>query len=297
MASDAQNEGGRTRPLVDRQGTEEPRRDTIDLARFEEWRHQKRRRQLNRLGVALLVVFIVGGAVTLWLRPDSQAARPGSEVVSRISRDVFRSQTRSGPPRRRRAMPRIPPDVTYSTVDSYVVPGFKRSLDVRLNRRVSEGTLRALALELKSQETGSYERTFICYYLPDMKVDAGAWATTHFNPNLEVRILGLTVEQDKALRHRPADPSQDVIGSWIDDSPFAGNRITIFRQHGELFMETTYKDGSAGTAELVEMSTPRARRFDHKPDRGHGEYYLINSTGDLEQWDQDGPFLTARKIR
>ena len=28
----------------------------------------------------------------------------------------------------------------------------------------------------------------------------------------------------------------------------------------------------------------------------HEEYYLINSEGNLQEWDQDGHFLTARKF-
>ena len=61
-------------------------------------------------------------------------------------------------------------------------------------------------------------------------------------------------------------------------------------------MENKYKDGSAGTAELVETRSQNGRRFDYKPDRGHGEYHLINSKGELQQLDQDGPFMTAKKV-
>ncbi|MCH7702181.1 MAG: hypothetical protein IID37_10880 [Planctomycetes bacterium] len=96
--------------------------------------------------------------------------------------------------------PTIPDDVSYSIIDSTTMPGIKRSLDVRLNKKVSERTLRALALKLKSQDSRNYERTFIVYYLPDMKVGAGAWATTHFDPDLEVRVLGLTAGQGRRAR-------------------------------------------------------------------------------------------------
>ena len=67
-------------------------------------------------------------------------------------------------------------DVSYTIIKSSTLPGIKRSLDVRINKKVSERTLRALALKLKSDDTREYERTFICYYLPNMTVDAGAWA-------------------------------------------------------------------------------------------------------------------------
>jgi len=63
---------------------------------------------------------------------------------------------------------------TYSIINSDTFHDYKRSLDVRLNKRASEETLRKIALELKAQDHRSYERTFICYYLPDMKVSRGA---------------------------------------------------------------------------------------------------------------------------
>ena len=78
--------------------------------------------------------------------------------------------------------PTIPDDVSYSIIDSTARAGIKRSLDVRLNKRVAEDTLHAIALKLKSQDSRDYDRTFITYYLPGMTVGAGAWATTHFTP-------------------------------------------------------------------------------------------------------------------
>ena len=74
--------------------------------------------------------------------------------------------------------PTIPDDVSYSIIDSTAIAGIKRNLDVRLNKRVAEDTLHAIALKLKSQDSLAYDRTFITYYLPGMTVGAGAWATT-----------------------------------------------------------------------------------------------------------------------
>ena len=61
-------------------------------------------------------------------------------------------------------------------------------------------------------------------------------------------------------------------------------------------MENKYKDGSAGIAELAETPSQHGRRFDYNPDRGNGEYYLITDNGELQQLDQDGPFMTAKKV-
>ena len=103
------------------------------------------------------------------------------------------------------AAPPVPKGVTYRIVDKKIVPGIKRGLTVRLDRKVSAGILYSIAMELKNSDPDSYQGTFIEYYLPDMEVGSGAWATTHFNPVLQIRILGLTVQQEKALKRQRDD--------------------------------------------------------------------------------------------
>jgi len=187
-------------------------------------------------------------------------------------------------------------EVTYSIINSDTYLDWKRSLDVRLNKKVSERTLRTIALRLKAQDPRNYERTFICYYLPDMKVGSGAWATTHFDPNLEIKILGLTSEEENALKQLPDDSSREIIGSWLDQSIYIGGRITIFHRDKKLFMETIYKDSSSGTKEIVEKQSGKGRAFQRKEGSSVGEYYLIDKQGNLQFWDEEGFILTAKKI-
>lgn len=225
-----------------------------------------------------------------------------ARLLRAINRDRISSQTsRPHGPSRKSAKPdlpasQIPLDVKYSILDSDVLPGIKRTLEIRLNKRVSEETLRALALKLKSGDSRSYERTFIGYYLPDMKVGSGAWATTHFDPELEVRILGLTKEQEKTLTKQPTDPSREVLGRWLDERPFVGNMITIFRQAGNLFMENAFADGSSGKMEILARPSPFGKRFEDKDPNDFGEYFLIDSDGNLQLWDRDGLISTAKSI-
>lgn len=151
----------------------------------------------------------------------------------------------------------IPEDVTYEIINEDIVPGTKRSLNIRLDRRVSEKVLQSLSTKLKNSDSSDYERTFILYYLPDMKVDAGAWAKTHYNPDLEVEILGSTIEEAKALRQSSDDPSREVIGRWLDDDAFSESRLVLYRKDGNLYMEQTYEDGSSRVMEVVEKQSSR----------------------------------------
>ena len=183
--------------------------------------------------------------------------------------------------------PIIPDDVSYSIFDSSINRGIKRSLDVRLNKKVSERTLRAIALKLKSQDARSYDRTFMAYYLPGMAVGAGAWATTHFNPDLEVRVLGLTAEEEEKLLAEPAPANREIIGRWLDEGPIVGGRITIFREDGKLFIEQIFTDGSSRKEELVEKKSPLGRRFDLK---------AISSTSDPVRQPDSSPSVSPSQL-
>lgn len=239
------------------------------------------------LGTLLTVASMACNANRQQSRWTSSAKAPMSETRS--------SQARP-PQATRMSAASIPADVRYTTIDASVVQGVKRSLDVRLNRKVPEHVLRLIAMDLKERDPGKYERTFILYYLPGMKVGAGAWATTHFNPTLEVRILGLTIEREEALTKEPADKSGEVVGEWLDESPVIGGKITIYRQNGKLYMEHKYKDGSSSKEEMVEKASSSARRFEKKPPSSFGEYYVIDREGNLEIRDREGLIATARKI-
>ena len=190
----------------------------------------------------------------------------------------------------------IPSDVSFSLIDSSTLPSIKRRLDVRLNRRVSEQTLRVIALKLKAQDSGTYDRTFMFYYLPGMTVSAGAWATTHFTPDLEVRILGLTAEAENKLVTQPQAANREVIGRWLDDTPLIGNRTTIFREKGKLFMEHLFKDGSNHKTELIERKSPLGRRFDKVKSSRAADHWVLDSNGNLQVRDNDGLIATLMRI-
>ena len=251
----------------------------------------KSRHTASLFGLLLFLILAVGSV-------DDSGSSGGSGRSSQKSPSTTSPRSSSGKRHKlspaHASAPTISADVTFSIINSDTFHDYKRSLDVRLNKKVSENILRAIALKLKSQDSRSYERTFICYYLPDMEVGAGAWATTHFNPNLDVRIQGLTAEQEEILKQQPDDPSREVIGRWLDE--FIGSRITIFRQNGKLFIENTYKDGSGGKKEIVEKLSGRKRTFRRKEGSSAGDFYLIDKQGNLQMWDQEGIICTAKKI-
>jgi hypothetical protein len=247
---------------------------------------EKRMKQIFRL--ACLGALLVFGSVAC--EADRDQARPKSPVAEARSAAQAQEPAELSPPT-------IPADVTYTVINTEVIPGIKRSLDVRLSRKVEEDVLRSVALNLKRDDPKRYERTFIVYYLPDMEVGAGGWATTHFNPELEVKILGLTAKQEESLATKVEDVAREVVGSWLDQSPMVGGRISIYRKEGMLYMERTFKDGSSSNKELAEKPSSGGKRFEEKGGSRFGEHYIIDEQGNLQIRDQEGLIATAKKIK
>jgi hypothetical protein len=191
----------------------------------------------------------------------------------------------------------IPADVTYTIIDETKLLRIKRSVEIRLNKRVSEDTLAAIAKAVKASDESDYERTFIGYYLPAMKVNEGYWATTHYDPDLNVRILGLSADAAAKMSAKPELTDRDEIGRWFDESPSFGCRIVIFRKDGKLFMESTYQDGSGGTDEIVESQSNLGRRFESLGGSTAGDHWILDSNGDLQLRDDQGWISTAKKIQ
>ncbi len=187
--------------------------------------------------------------------------------------------------------------VTYSIISDKDFRDVKRSIDVRLDKKVSVEVLRAMARKLKNTKRKKYERTFIGYYLPNMEAGVGAWATSHFDPELEVRILGLTAEEEEKMARAAKSTSRDVVGIWMDDRPYVGATITIYRENKKVFLESKYKDGSGSIEEMTETQSTIGTKLVEKGGNPHGEYFVLDKKGNLQAGGNDGIFLNYKKLQ
>jgi hypothetical protein len=192
------------------------------------------------------------------------------------------------------------PELIYEIINESRIPEIKMSIDVRLKRKISQEALEMIANNLYWENDGpSYERVFIAYYLPKMEVGAGAWATSHFTPFLEVKILGFTEEEELALLDEENDSPLEIIGKWKDLAWPAV--ITIYRERGVLFMdlefgkESMFK-GANIKKEMISEAIMGQTRFREKDGNPHGEYYAIDSKGDLSMYDSEGFIRTAQSL-
>ncbi|PKP81798.1 MAG: hypothetical protein CVT79_08565 [Alphaproteobacteria bacterium HGW-Alphaproteobacteria-18] len=154
---------------------------------------------------------------------------------------------------------------------------------------------------MKAQETASFDRIFILYYLPEMEIGSGAWASTHFNPSLRVKIFespepeatGAKVVKDTPTRK--ADAASDKIGVWVDERPYVGSTRTLYREGGQIKLQMNFKDGSGTTQTLVESADSRGRKFVDKAGNAFGEYYILTANGELSVYDNEGLITRMKK--
>ena len=188
------------------------------------------------------------------------------------------------------AAPILPP---YEIISQSRSGNTRCSFDVRLEERVLESSIRSIAEEIKSREAEECERTFIVHYLPGMEVDAGGWATSHFTPNLEVRILGMTADQANSA---PRLPDGEVVGRWRRDGPLLGGWLTIIRRDNQLIERWDYADGSNSEDSLDESLLPDGRlRFEDQGGNANGDYYVVETDGRLGLYDDDGQWSLLQR--
>lgn len=187
--------------------------------------------------------------------------------------------------------------VNYTVIEKTNLGTVKGSIVIRLEKKVTKDLLHKLALNLKEAQPRKYVRLFIEYYLPGMTPGSGAWATSHFNPNLEIRILGTTIEEEKALKAGSKESSDEIIGEWLDESPYVGAKYTLMKKNGKIIMVRKFKDGSGSEKEMIQKNHSGKLRFEEKEGNDFGEYYIIERNGNLGAYDSSGLISTMRAIK
>ncbi|WP_299078878.1 hypothetical protein [uncultured Paraglaciecola sp.] len=185
---------------------------------------------------------------------------------------------------------------TYEVIKESSIPGIKHSIDISLNKKISKDELASLAQKLKG--SAQYERTFIGYVINMSEVKNGYWATTHFNPDLNVKILGLTIEQEREMEsERELGEGKEIVSRWVDDRPYIGAKITVYQEDEKFYMMSLYGDKSSSVEEIKITKHKNGRKVEALESNGFGEYFLINKKGALEFWSSTSNYYTAKEIK
>ncbi len=173
----------------------------------------------------------------------------------------------------------------------------KTSVEIRLKEEVSKTDLKNIAQEIKDSRK-DFDKIWIFYFLPGQEPGNGAWATTHFKPELNVEILGATKEASTEMNSTKV--TGELLNSWFDNDAMLPNKKYLVKENGKLYMKSIYSksklagDGGEMKEEVFEKKLKDGTtRYDYE--NNHGEYYLIEKNGNLGLYDDTGKFKEVQK--
>ncbi|MFP9099157.1 hypothetical protein ACLI09_08895 [Flavobacterium sp. RHBU_24] len=170
----------------------------------------------------------------------------------------------------------------------------KNQLTVELNQKLTEGQIATLAEELFNSKP-KQRRFYISYVIKDVHAVA-SWATSHFDPELEIDILGSTSEQDLNAKKNADSVDGEIVGKW-DEDEYTFDKYVIYKKNKKTFLKTLFKDGQQNDEELTEKTVDNGIRYDYKNGGSNGEYFILNSDNELEFYNKENKnFTTAKKL-
>lgn len=195
----------------------------------------------------------------------------------------------------------------------------KNQLTVEISEKLTVGQIATIAEELYNSKDNR-RRFYIWYKLKGVE-NGVAWATSHFDPELEISINGSTIEDDNkrdrllekidtgiSINDSTTQESTEknnlsekfdgeIIGKW-DENKFSFTTLIIYKKNNKAFIKTIFKNGFVIDDELIETKTRDGIRYDYKEaESNNNEYLILNNGGMLDIYDSiDGKYTTAKPI-
>ncbi|WOD29824.1 hypothetical protein RYH70_07045 [Alloalcanivorax xenomutans] len=180
--------------------------------------------------------------------------------------------------------------VDYEITKDEKFRDIKRTVEILLSERVDEEGLGKIAEEVYRS---GFDRTFIGYRL-EGEGKGYYWATTNYDPDLKVSILGSSKEDHENMISVDLKIVGDLIGHWLID--WGGEyKAAIYDRGGKIYMKTLYSDGSGQEKEISMSNVEGVTRYYDEGGRERGEFYIIGPDGHLQFWSGNGNYYTAPK--
>lgn len=187
-------------------------------------------------------------------------------------------------------------DVKINILEKKYIRGRKANISIEIESYIDEKSIEWLAKKIKEEMFKNAERVFIFFYLKGDSFKDIAWATAHFSPELEIKILGAKKEFIQALDKVVV--TGNILKTWEDNFSVTPSKFFLVNENGKLFMKSFFaKNGLSGSCQLVEEVTEthsnETIRLDYEND--YGEYYIIEKNGHLATYGENGKFREAKE--
>jgi hypothetical protein len=167
----------------------------------------------------------------------------------------------------------------------------KNQLEVEISEKLTEGQIATLSEKLYDSKN-EQRRFYIFYKLKGAENIAAAWATSHFDPELEIVIIGSTTAEDVNKDKLSEKIDGEVIGKW-DENKYTFSNLIIYKKDNKAFIKTVFKNGQTSDEELEESKTEKGIRYDYKGGGYNGEYFILNKENGLELYNSENKNFTT----
>jgi hypothetical protein len=236
--------------------------------------------------VAMMVLGAILAGVGFLKPKDRQVQEDGPTETVPSSEERQATATDPKPRSDQKAPEPKPINVAYTVTEDTLMAPYKRSVEIELGERITEDELRWIAARVMASGKTKVERTFIGYRLKGQPSNTAYWATTHHNPDLEVRIQGLTKEGYEALSSLqvPEALSKDVVGTWIYEDVGLSALNVVYRKNSKLFLARIFPNGEELSNEELAVKNVNGEVRVAEKGNEHGEYFTLDSTGVMHWW-------------
>jgi hypothetical protein len=167
----------------------------------------------------------------------------------------------------------------------------KNQLYVELSGKLTEGQIATIAEELFNSKD-KQRRFYIFYQLKGVENSVASWAISHFDPELEIEIIGSTLAEDTTKDKLTEKIDGEVIGKW-NENKYTFSNLIIFKKDNKTFLKTIFKSGQTSDVELKESKSKNGTRYDYKDGGYNGEYFIINNENGLELYNSENKNFTT----
>lgn len=183
--------------------------------------------------------------------------------------------------------------VIKMTVDSVRRP-YKVSVEFTLNDRLAQTELKELSRTVREGAGEGFDRYFVGFRLA--AGGSGYWATAHHDPNLEVKLLGLSAEAydtlvDNVKNYKPAK-DEEIIADGIMSHGFTYHLVILKTVKGVIVRRYHHNGEEWSTGSGAPLKKKGGRYWE--VENSFGENYRLYN-GMLELHDKDG-LITKCKI-
>lgn len=173
------------------------------------------------------------------------------------------------------------------------LPRIQRTIEIELPKRITTHELTEIAKTVYRTE---HRYTIIGYHIKGER-PGGYWATTHYLPNLDVKIIGSTSEEIEQLKNQPISYSGTRLGTWIVIGE-GDYKATIYKGiDGTFAMSLAFSDGSKSSESLNTTVVNGQIRYYPESGKKRSQFFTISSAGVLHVWDDKrGMYYSATKL-